>query len=73
VYHTQYVIQIVYHTQYVTQNTAPTVHVDFNGMSGPYGAPTREILIAQYRLCVVIIDGVEAVLKACAMIEETLS
>jgi hypothetical protein len=37
-------------------------------------APTRAILIAQYRVCAVItIDGVGVVLKVCAMIEETSS
>jgi hypothetical protein len=37
------------------------------------GAPTRTILNAQYRVCGVIIDGVGAVLKVCAIIEETVS
>jgi hypothetical protein len=37
------------------------------------GAPTRAILIAQYRVCAVAIDGVGAILKVYAMIEETLS
>jgi hypothetical protein len=37
------------------------------------GAPTRAILIAQHRVYAVIIDGVGAVLKVNAMIEETLS
>jgi hypothetical protein len=37
------------------------------------GAPTHAILITQYRVCAVITDGVGAVLKFCAKIEETLS
>jgi hypothetical protein len=43
-------------------------------LHGPEEAPTRAILIAQYQVCPVIIDGgVEAVLKVCAVIEETPS
>jgi hypothetical protein len=36
------------------------------------GAPTLAKLIAQYPVCAVTIDGAGAVLKACAMIGETL-
>jgi hypothetical protein len=40
---------------------------------GTKRAPTRAILIAQYRVCAFVIDGVEAVLKVCTMTEETIS
>jgi hypothetical protein len=37
------------------------------------GPPTRAILIAQYPVSAVIINGIGVVLKVCAMVEETLS
>jgi hypothetical protein len=40
--------------------------------SGTKETPTRATLIAQYWVRAVIIDGIGAVLKVCAMIEETL-